>query len=31
VPDRVPSDIFELFACHRLAVHIVAVAEKKPA
>ena len=28
--DRVPPHILELFACHRLAVHIVAVAEKKP-
>jgi class 3 adenylate cyclase len=30
MPDRVPPDVLELFACHRLAVHIIAVAEKEP-
>jgi hypothetical protein len=29
VPDRVPPDIFELVARHRIAIHIIAVAEKK--
>jgi len=29
VPDRVPPDMFELFARHRVAVHMIAVAEKK--
>ena len=29
MPDRVPPDVLELFACHRLAMHIVAVAEKE--
>src|SRR6516162_5719366 len=30
MPDRVPPDVLELFACHRLAVHVIAVAEKEP-
>jgi hypothetical protein len=30
MPDRVPPDILEFFACHRLAVHMIAVAEKEP-
>ena len=29
VPDRMPSDILELFARYRIAVNIIAVAEKE--